>query len=75
MSNMIDMYLSMNSCVRNKNDDIFLVDVFGKQQYVGKLTGHRVEGSTLHIDVTAKQSINFINFKFTVTKDGVEFEK
>ena len=73
MSNMIDMWLSMNSCVRDKNDDIYFVDG-GKPQYLGTLDGYSIKDGVLNINVRAKQSIDFINVNVTITKDGVEVE-
>lgn len=76
MSNMIDIYLSMNSCVRDKNDNVFYIEMNKKPQLLGKLTGHSVKGSTLNIEITTKlkQSIDFISINVSVTKDCVKVE-
>jgi hypothetical protein len=73
--NMIDMWLDMNQCKRDDLDGIYYVG--GKKPlYLGQLSGHKIEGSTLHVDITVRPEvdISFINIKCTVTKNGVEVE-
>lgn len=71
--NMIDMWLDMNQCKRDDKDGIYYVG--GKKPlYLGQYTGHKIEGSTLNIEITLRpeQDISFINITATVTKDGVK---
>ena len=74
MSNMIDIYLSMNSCVRDKNDNVFYIELGEEPQLLGQLTGHYIKNGILNIDITAKQNVDFLTINVTITKDNIKVE-
>lgn len=71
---MIDIWLSMNSCIRDKEDNIFFIELNKEPKLLGRLKGHTIKNHTIHIDVQVNNPINFINVKVNVDWDGVTVE-
>lgn len=72
--NMIDMYLKINMCERDENNNVFFISE-NERKHIGKITGYKIEDGVLDVNIVANQNINFIKLMATITKDGVEFEK
>lgn len=64
--NMIDMYLSMQSCTRDKDNCIYYNETDGKKTLVGKIKKYEIVDGTLEVTITPKASVQFINIKVVI---------
>lgn len=72
--NMVDMYLSMNSCERDKNNNVFLIDQFDntKRKLLGTIKRTSVEKGVLNIviDYKLELPLSFIQINVDLEKNG-----
>ena len=61
--NMIDMYLKINSCERDRNDNIYQISETNEKVLLGKIKDYRINTNTgklvLHID-KFQESVSFL---------------
>lgn len=71
---MVDMYLSMNSCERDKNNNVFLIDQFDstKRKLLGTIKRTSVEKGVLNIviDYKLELPLSFIQINVDLEKNG-----
>lgn len=72
--NMVDLYLSMNSCERDKNNNVFLIDQFDntKRKLLGTIKRTSVEKGVLNIviDYKLELPLSFIQINVDLEKNG-----
>lgn len=61
MNNMLDMYLSMNSCVLDKENNIYYIELNTAPKLVGKYISHKITNNTLIINMKLEEGISLIN--------------
>jgi hypothetical protein len=68
--NLLDIYLSMNSCVR-EGKKIYFVDPMDntKKEYVGDYLDHKIEGHDLTISVRPVKPVEFICVKVELSNE------
>lgn len=75
--NMVDMYLKMNSCERDKNNKVYFVDPVdnSKREFIGILDKVDLKDGTLYINVIKKveKPIKFI--QININMDDIKVEK
>jgi len=73
--NMIDMYLKMNSCERDKDNNVFLIDQLDntKRELLGTIKRTSIEKGVLNIVINYKKRVSplsFIKINVDLEKDG-----
>lgn len=72
--NMLDMYLKMNSCQRDKDNNVYFVDPLdnSKKELVGELSKYYVRDGTLYIDIIKKVERPLEFIQINVCMDNIK---
>lgn len=67
--NMIDIYLKMNMCVRDKDNNIYIVESNDNKKLIGKIKDYKIKDGVLDIVISPKEPIQFLQIKVSLDKD------
>jgi len=67
--NMIDMYLSMNSCSRDKDDNLYLIKDEGKKTLIGKIDSIEMNEGELNMKISSKYNLKFVTFNVEIENE------
>jgi len=65
---MVDLYLSMQSCVRDADGNLYYNGMDGKRQFIGILENYEVVDGTLEITIKSEPNVQFVNVKVIVSE-------
>lgn len=68
--NMVDLYLQMNSCERDGQNNVYFVDPTDntKKEHVGKLIDWSMKGNEVNIKFKSNKDLKFIKLDFEIEK-------
>jgi len=67
--NMIDMYLSMNSCSRDEDDNLYLIKDEGKKTLIGKIHSVEMDEGDLTMKISSKYNLKFVTFNVEIENE------
>jgi len=67
--NMIDMYLSMNSCSRDDKNNLYLIKDEGKKTLIGKIHNINMDNGELNMKISTKYNLKFVTFNIEVENE------
>jgi len=67
--NMIDMYLSMNSCSRDDKNNLYLIKDEGKKTLIGKIQEINMDNGELNMKISTKYNLKFVTFNIEVENE------